>query len=264
MKSLLNKSLAIFAGALALAATCGAQTVTNPCPNRVISWNLDDWSTVNPPELAGLAPATNWVDTYLNNITTSLPDNTGTATTLNLSRNSVNTYHITQSHVGADANGTKNREMLNGYLNGGLSAQVPVNTNTWVALTNIPYAQYDVVVYFTSDTSGRHGSIDNGTTTYYFSTVGTPEISAANALFLPATQTNSSIFPSADFAFFPGMTNVNAVFTEKPKSGSDQWLGIAAFQVIQSSNVFVLYGPSPASQIVPVGHPVNLNVMAGR
>lgn len=249
-------------GILALIGTLQAQTVTNPCPNRVISWNLDDYSTVNPTDLAGLAPATNWVDTYLNNITTSLPDNTGTATTLNLSYSSYNTYSV-EGHPGYDANGTANREMLNGFLNAGPATWNPPVTNTYVSLTNIPYSQYDVVVYFNSDTSGRHASIDNGTTTYYFSTVGSPSVSGANALFLPTTQTNSAVFPSADFAFFPGMTNANAIFTEEPKSGNDQWLGIAGFQVIQSSNVYMLYGPTPATQTISQGQSANFSVTAG-
>src|ERR1035437_2337868 len=80
--------------ALALALATQAQTVTNPCPNRVISWNCDNNSTLNPTDLAGLAAATNWVDTYLNNVTASLPDNTGTATTLNLSWSSFNSYSV--------------------------------------------------------------------------------------------------------------------------------------------------------------------------
>lgn len=251
-------------GALAVGLMAApAQTVTNPVPNLAISWNLDDWSTVNPNDLCGLAPATNWVDTYLNNITTGLPDNTGASTTMNLQSSSYNTWQVYSYHVGYDANGTANREMLNGFLNAGPAAWNPPVTNTYVALTNIPYAQYDVVVYFNSDTSGRHASIDNGSNTYYFSAMGSPAVNGANALFIPTTQTNSSIFPSADFAFFPGMTSPNAIFTETPKSGNDQWLGIAGFQVIQASNVYVLYGPSPASQIVPVGQPASFNVMAG-
>jgi autotransporter-associated beta strand protein len=263
MKSLLNKSLAIFAGALTLAATCGAQTVTNPVPNQIISWNLDNNSTINPADLAGLAPATHWVDTYLNNVTTGLPDNSGAATTLNLAYGSFNTAAIHGSHPGYDANGTANREMLNGYLNAGPAAWDPPTTNSFVSITNVPYAQYDVVVYFSSDTSGRHSGISDGTTTYYFSTVGSPETSGANALFLPTTQTDSTQFPSADFAFFPGKTNVGASFTTYPKSGNDQWLGIAAIQVIQSSNVYVLYGPSPATQTISQGQSASFSVMAG-
>jgi autotransporter-associated beta strand protein len=255
--------------AIAAAITCAgvcylpAQTLTNPVPNRVVSWNLDDWSTINPTDLAGLAPATNWVDTFLNDITIGLPDNQGTTTTLNLGRSSFNTWHIQANHPGYDANGTANRELLNGYLNAGPAAWNPPVTNTFVSLTNIPYSRYDVVVYFNSDTSGRHASIDNGASTYYFSTVGSAARSGANALFLPTTETNSAVFPSADFAFFPGMTAANAVFTETPKSGNDQWLGIAAFQVIESSNVYVLYGPAPSAQTLSFGVPASFKVMAG-
>ena len=46
-------------------------------------------------------------------------------------------------------------------------------------------------------------------------------------------------------------------------SGNDQWLGISAFQVIQASNAYVVYGPSPASQVVPLGQPASFSVMAG-
>lgn len=257
------KAIIVVLAALTTVLSARAQTVTNPNPNRVISWNLDDWSTINPSDLAGLAPATNWVDTYLNNVTIALPDNTGGATTMNLGYGSYNTYQVYATHLGFDANGTKNREMLNGFLNAGPAAWGPPVTNTYISLTNVPYAQYDVVVYFNSDTSGRNASIDNGTTTYFFSTVAANAVNSTNALFIPTTQTNSAVFPSADFAFFPGMTSPNAIITEKPKSGNDQWLGIAGFQVIQSSNVYVLYGPAPDGQIISVGQPASFSVMAG-
>ncbi len=262
IKSLPHYALCI-AGALLLALQSPAQTVTNTNPNRVISWNLDDYGTINPTDLAGLAPATNWIDTYLNNVTTALPDNTGAATTLNLVYGSYNTYQVIASHPGADANGTKNRELLNGFLNAGPASWGPYTTNTWVALTNVPYPSYDVVIYLNSDTSGRHSTISDGATSYSFSTMGSPSVSSANALFVPTTQTNASIFPTADFAFFRGETNPDVVFTTYPKSGNDQWLGIAGFQVIQSSNVYVLYGPAPGSQIVPVGQAASFSVMAG-
>jgi len=170
---------------LVMADITHAQTVTNPVPNLAISWNLDDWSTVNPTDLAGLAPATNWVDTYLNNINLGLPDNTGATTTMDLGYSSYNTYQVYSYHLGYDANGTANREMLNGFLNAGPAAWSPPVTNTYVSCTNIPYLQYDVVVYFNSDTSGRHASVDNGATTYYFSTMGSAAVNGANALFVP-------------------------------------------------------------------------------
>ena len=167
------------------------------------------------------------------------------------------------SHPGYDANGTANREILNGYLNSGPAAWSPWTTNTSVTLSNIPFAKYDVIIYFNSDTSGRHGSIDNGSTTFYFSTAGSAAINGVNAMLQPTTSTNSASFPTADFAFFGGMTASSATFTEMPKSGNDQWLGIAAFQLVERSNNYVVYGPSPATQIVPVGQPASFSVIAG-
>ncbi|HEX9047463.1 MAG TPA: hypothetical protein VF988_10590, partial [Verrucomicrobiae bacterium] len=183
--------------------------------------------------------------------------------TLNLSYSSFNSWHVQGSHPGYDANGTANKEFLNGYLNSGPAAWSPWTTNTSVTLTNIPYAKYDVIIYFNSDTSGRHGSIGNGVTTNYFSTLGSASINGANALLVPTTSTNSASFPSADFAFFPGMTTNAVTFLEQPKSGNDQWLGIAAFQVIECSNNYVVYGPTPATQIVPAGQPASFTVLAG-
>src|SRR5215469_10961432 len=121
----------VAAGALTFAVAALAQNLTNPVPNLIISWNLDDWSTINPTDLTGLAPATNWVDTYLNNVTTGLPDNTGATTTVNLDYSSYNTYQVYSSHLGFDANGTKNKEMLNGFLNAGPASWNPPVTNTF-------------------------------------------------------------------------------------------------------------------------------------
>ncbi|TAL00240.1 MAG: hypothetical protein EPO07_09925, partial [Verrucomicrobia bacterium] len=256
-------TLLLIALAAATLPTARAQTVTNPCPNRVISWNLDNWSTVNPTDLAGLAPATNWVDTYLNNVTTSLPENTGAATTVNLNYGSFNSWSVQGNHAGLDANGTANREVLNGYLNSGPAAWGPWTTNTWVSLTNVPYALYDVVVYFNADASGRKCAIEGPNATYNFSTMGSAVRSGANALFTPTTETNATVFPTADFAVWRGLTGANARFTTYPKSGNDQWLGICGFQVIESSNAYCLYGPYPAAQIVPLGQPAAFNVIAG-
>ncbi|MGC3957816.1 MAG: hypothetical protein QM813_07660 [Verrucomicrobiota bacterium] len=252
--------------ALALAAASlplvQAQTLTTPCSNRVISWNLDNNSTINPGDLAGLAPATNWVDSWLNNVTTALPDNSGAATTMDLNYGSFNSWSV-GGHPGLDANGTANRELLNGYLNSGPAAWGPWTTNTWVSLTNVPYALYDVIVYFNADASGRKSSIEGPNTTYHFSTMGSAVRSGANALFLPTAETNTAVFPTADFAVWRGLTSPNARFTTYPKSGNDQWLGICAFQVIESSNAYCIYGPAPATQIVPVGQPAAFNVIAG-
>ncbi|MGA2246133.1 MAG: hypothetical protein ABSH48_14140 [Verrucomicrobiota bacterium] len=260
-----RQELAIAAIAVAFATYIQAQTATNPCPNAVISWNLDDWSTINPTDLAGLAPATNWVDTYLNNITTAVTDNSGNPTSLGIGWYSYNTWSIQGSHPGYDANGTANRELLNGFLNTGYSTWEGAGfvTNNILYFTNVPYARYDIIVYLSDDTSGRHYTVDDGNgQMFYGTTMGSAEISGPDALFVPATSTNSASFPQADFAVFLGETSTNLTITQTPKSGADQWTGIAGWQIIQESNTYVIYGPSPATQTVPLGHPATFSVIA--
>jgi autotransporter-associated beta strand protein len=262
MKTQLKITAAALSLLAATAITTQAQTITDPCPNRVISWNFDNNGTINPTDLAGLAPAVNWVNSWPANQTLALPDNTGAATTLDLNYGSFGGWSV-GGHPGLDANGTANRELVNGYLNSGPAAWGPWTTNTWVSLTNVPYALYDVIVYFNADASGRKSSIEGPNATYHFSTMGSASRSGANALFVPTTETNTTVFPTADFAVWRGLTGANPRFTTYPKSGNDQWLGICGFQVIESSNAYCLYGPAPAAQIVPLGQPAAFSVIAG-
>jgi autotransporter-associated beta strand protein len=266
MKTRLSNSLAGMSAALTALLICSpaptpAQTITDPCPNRVISWNLDHNGTIASVDLAGVAPAINWNNSWPSNPRFALPDNSGTPTTLDLGYGSFNTWSV-GGHPGLDANGTANRELINGYLNSGPAGWGPSTTNTYVSLTNVPYALYDVVVYFNADASGRKSTIEGPNATYSFSTMGSAARSGANALFIPTTQTNEAVYPSADFAVWRGLTNANAKFTTFPKSGNDQWLGICGFQVIESSNAYVLHGPYPATQIVPVGQPASFSIIA--
>jgi hypothetical protein len=105
----------------------------------------------------------------LNDPVTNLVDNNGAPTSVAITYNSYNTWSIHNSHPGADANGTYNKELLNGYLNSGAS-QVPRACS--VNLTQIPFSYYELYVYFSSDVAGRTGTITDGTTTYSFTTVG--------------------------------------------------------------------------------------------
>lgn len=278
----------VIVASCALAATIAthAQVNTNPVPNLTISWDLNQDGFANaaqnggqpvPNTPAGLALATNWNDGWEENSSSvsgvppitvnNLFDSTGTAISgLNLTYAAWNGYAANgySSRPPQDADGSYNMQMLNGYLNAGPAAWSPNITNSYVTITNIPYTNYDVVIYVDCDTSGRHFRVSDGTSSYYASTLGgLAEVGGANALFMPTTQTNSGQFPGADFAFFPGETSSSNRFDCYPMSGNDQWLGIAGFQIIQASNVYVLYGAYPASQIVPVGQPASFKVMAG-
>lgn len=272
--------------ALAPALAIQAQVNTNPVPNLTISWDLNQDGFANatqdggqpvPSTPAGLALATNWNDAWEENgssvsgvppITVSnLFDSTGTAiTNLNLTYAAWNAYAANgySARPPQDADGSYNLQMLNGYLNAGPAAWGPNITNSYVTITNIPYTNYDVVVYVDCDTSGRHFRFSDGTSSYYGSTLGAAaEVEGVSALFLPATTTNSTQFPGADFAFFPGETNSANTFSCYPLSGNDQWLGIAGFQIIQASNVYVLYGAYPAAQTVSDGQSATFQAIAG-
>jgi hypothetical protein len=121
--------------------------------------------------------------------------------------------------------------LLNGYLNSGPAAWGPSITNSYVSLSQIPFAEYDVYVYFSSDAAGRNGTVTDGTSTFYFSTLGLASVSGANALFAQTTDMTGAN-PGANYAVFSGLTGSSQIFTVDPKSGNDQWLGIAGFQVV--------------------------------
>ena len=151
----------------------------------------------------------------------------GAATTLNLTTTtgSAGLYAIQRSDPGADANGTSNKRLLNGYLNAGGTAGTTTSSFT---LTNIPYSSYSIIAYFSSDTAGRTGTVNVGPTTYDFSTIGAAEISGTNALFTQTTDT-TGINPAADYATFTGLTGASETITTNiPAFG-----GLAGFQVIE-------------------------------
>lgn len=237
----LKATPALFAVVLSVACPARAQ--------NIISWDQDVWGFTQavggsgqpvPNSAAGVVPAYNWNDTWCENwayvsssgvTVNSLYDNSGAATSLGLTYAAYNGASIVSTHMGADADGSYNREMLNGYLNAGPAGWGPPITNLYVSLSSIPFAQYDIYVYFVSDVDGRTGRVTDGTTSYYFSTMGQLAISGANALFAQTTDTTGAN-PAADYAVFSGLTGGSQTVTCCPMSGDGQWLGISALQIV--------------------------------
>ncbi len=215
-------------GAAAVAAVFCAIRVQS----QVISWNYDRYGTVSGAnEQAGVVLAANWNNSWPNDPTTGLIDNTGAATTLNFSYGpTAYAWSIQASHPGQDADGSYNKELLNGYLNAGMASWNPPVTNSYVALSQIPYAVYDIYVYFSSDQASRLGHVTDGTTTYYFSTLGSNEISGADALLTQTTDTTGAN-PGADYAVFSGLTGSSQSITLQ-MDVPELWGGIAGFQVV--------------------------------
>lgn len=218
--------------ALAVAAMMTASLTLEA--QSVISWNLDRYGTISGANQAGVVLVPNWNNSWPANPTVNLIDNTGAATTLDLSYGSYNQWSVNGNSgptPGQDADGSYNRNLLNGYLNSGPAAWGPPITNSYVSLSQIPYSVYDIYVYFSSGAANLNGSVSDGSTTFYFSTLGLASISGANALLTQTTDT-IGVNPGADYAIFTGLTGASQKLTLNMLSGNDNWGGIAGFQVV--------------------------------
>lgn len=120
-----------------------------------------------------------------------------------------------------DTDGTYNKAILDGYGN--------TATSDTLSLSGISYLQYNVLVYFSSDTDGRTGTISDGTTTYSFSTMGIAATSdsSGNAILTQTTDTGSGN-PSADYAVFSGLSGSSQTLTLATSAG----MGIAGMQIV--------------------------------
>lgn len=190
----------------------------------IVSWNYDLYGTLNPPSVAGVVAVTNWNNSYPNDPVASLVDNNGAPTSVAIAYNSYNSWSIQSSHPGVDADGTYNKELLNGYLNSG-AGQIP--TTSSVDISQIPFSYYDLYVYFSSDTAGRTGTVTDGAITYSFATIGPAAIAGANAMLTRTTDTGTN-YPAANYALFSGISGDSQnILCNIPLFG-----GIAGFQIV--------------------------------
>ncbi len=225
-----------------LALACALCSVASA---SVISWNYDRFGTVAPANVAGIEPAANWNNSWPDNPTVDLVDDTGAATTLDLAYTSFNDWSVIGSGPGMDADGSFNRNLLNGYLNAGNAGWGPPITSSSVTLTQIPFAQYDIIVYFSADVAGREGDVTDGATTFSFNTVGPASVSGTNALFAQTTDVLGSYATAANYAIFSGLSGVSQTITVQMRD-NDEWGGIAGFQVVSAI-------PEPASAAALMG-----------
>lgn len=215
-------------------------------PMGIVSWNFDAFGTVEDGMIAGVVPVANWNNSWPSNPLTNLADQYGNATTVDIDYSSFEQNSILpKTHPGSDADGAYNKEMLNSYLNSG-SGRTPVMSS--VVIKEIPYSNYDIYVYFSSDTAGRKGKITDGASVYSFSTIGAASISENNAKLIRTTNTGNG-YPYANYAVFSGLSgDSKTIVCNIPLFG-----GIAAFQIV----------PDSGSDAIPTAIPTDLTVTAG-
>ena len=183
----------------------------------IISWDYANGTAIPTNGTAGVVPAINWNRTATGS--TDLLDNSGasTGTTLTLA-GGYGAWGI--GGATQDPNGTYNSALFSGYYN--LTAGT-------LSLGSIPYAQYDLYVYFSSDTDARTGTISDGSTTFSFSTDARAKVDAhSNFVFAQTTDTGLS-HPSADYAVFSGLTGASETLTIANASGG---MGFAGVQIV--------------------------------
>ncbi|RYD36554.1 MAG: glycoside hydrolase family 27 protein [Verrucomicrobiaceae bacterium] len=214
----------------------GSRVAIPAGPPQIVGWNYDRYGTVGGTAIAGVVPAANWNNSWPDNPLNNLIDSAGRPTTLDISYTSYNTWSIQGSSPALDGDGSSNKRLLNGYLNAGPASWSPSTTRTSVTLSQIPHGYYDLIVYFSSDGADREGSVDDGTTTYHFKTLGAASISGSNATFARATDTTTAGYTvGANHAVFSGLSGTTKTVAVQMRD-NDEWGGIAAIQVVPKTD----------------------------
>jgi hypothetical protein len=243
---------------LKLLAALASLVLAQSLSAQVISWSFNAWGFDNaagnngglpvPNTTAGVVPATNWNDVWNENGTTwpspavtvnNLWDIAGLNSGASLTYHANGIWRIAAYHVGPDADGTYNRELLNGYLD---SASPSASS---VAISSIPYPAYSIIVYLSSDTAGRVGTVSVGGASYHFSTMGSGATSGASAVFQRTSDTNSAN-PGANYAIFTNLGGSTQTITTLVAGGG----GIAGFQIVSNAETAVSITSQPPATAV--------------
>jgi autotransporter-associated beta strand protein len=194
----------------------------------------------NVTGIAGVVPIGNWNNFMSYQVMAQQPlhDNAGnasaaTVTWINPLQNvgwSIMTTDFTDQNYqllnsyGDNTNGNNNRQ--------GISATV----------SNIPYAAYDVYVYFGSDGNGRTGSVSLGNQTYFYTTSAN-QGSGTNSTAYQFTRTGVSsgiTNPSANFAEFSNVSGSSFTITQTRGSNNS---GMAAIEIVPRNQTVLSAAP---------------------
>lgn len=211
---------------------------------QVISWNDNNGNTIPATGLAGVVAATNW-----NN---SNPGSGGGLSAMLDNSNSTTTagFTVTGTYGGwgifgfgtVDGDATYNRTLLGGYANtaSGVGPEV-------FSITGIPYYQYNLIAYFSSDTAGRTGTVacaSAGVTNDFttlgplsvgYSTNSSGGLGTQQTTIATLTQTTDTTGanPMANYAVFTNLSGSSQTLTLSIPNGG----GLAGFQIVSVINL---------------------------
>jgi autotransporter-associated beta strand protein len=179
-----------------------------------------------PTDTAGVVAQANWNNANGNTGTTTnvdspiaatVVDSSGASTAVTLAFTSNNVYGVGQTITNGDS------KLMNGYLD--LSNANA--TTTSVALTNLPYATYNIYAYVGSDANGRvgHGTV-NGSS-IFFTTNDNPF-----GGYVPATATTQAASANATYMLFPNVAGSSVTYTQ---NGNTNNVGLCGIQIVETT-----------------------------
>ena len=218
----------------------------------------NDASELLSDEVAGFIAQMNWnnVAPHSNNFARGnggtpdeigtfldLVDSTGAATTIDVSWNAENTFEAGNPLID---NGDE--RLLDGYLDN--SEEQPM---VEIQLNEIPFASYDVLVYFGSDGNNRSGSIrlneDPSTDRFYLTSTGLGNFQGP-ADYFPTTATAPNDAPLSNYVVYEGIQG-SSLTIQNLRGNTNS--GIHGFQIAQRLAPSILRVNSLTGQAFIVG-----------
>jgi len=199
-----------------------AATAVSVNAQNIISWKFNNGAAIpsNGTAFAGVANAAYWNSSQTEGVA-NLMANDGNSSGVALSfADAFGAWGI--GGVGTpDGDGFYNKAIFSGYGNGGLDT---------LSLSGISFSHYNIIVYFSSDTDGRTGTVTDGTITYDYSTMTRNQLDHdANATFTQTTDTTGAN-PSADYAVFSDLTGASQTLSTIHTGVAG--LGISGMQIV--------------------------------
>ena len=198
----------------------------------------NDASSLAIDEVAGVAPQAFWnnVAPWSNSMSrgngatpdevgsfSGLLDSFGLETTAGVAWNAENTFEVLDPAID-----NADERLMDGYLDSS-EAQPMIDIN----LTDIPYASYDVIVYFGSDGNNRSGSIrlnQDVTTDRFYLTASGSSTFDSSADYLEAIATVPNNARASNYVRYEGVTG-DELLIQSVRGSSNS--GIHGFQLIQ-------------------------------